>query len=364
VVVNNTGGNLVSMTGARNGDITIPCVMVSQATGNALVSAIHAGNVNGLIRDTFPTGSRYDSGLDLGVIAHEYGHGVSKRLTCGPSFSGGLTNSEQMGEGWSDFFALAFTARQGDVGSTPRGIAAHLRGQTASGPGIRTYPYSTNLSINPHTYKNIERGFVNGTLLVHYIGEIWCATLWDLYWEMVARYGFDANLSRGNGGNNRCVYIVVEAMKYQACQPGFIDGRDALLKADSLLYGAANQDLIWKVFARRGLGYSADQGSPTILEDYVEGFDLPPFINGVNQPNSFSSTLRLYPVPAGNVLHVEAGKGWLPEKLSLYDAGGRVVRQWKNEERLHAELDLSGLADGFYLLDAGVAGRSRLIIRR
>jgi extracellular elastinolytic metalloproteinase len=131
-----------------------------------------------------------------------------------------------------------------------------------------------------------------------------------------------------------------------------------------LLYGAANQDLIWQAFARRGLGYSADQGSPTILEDFVEAFDLPPFLSGLNKASALNANLRLYPLPAGNALQVEAAKGTLPNTFVLYDAGGRQVRQWKNTEPWHAELDLSGLSDGFYLLDAGMAGRSRIIIRR
>ena len=45
-----------------------------------------------------------DSDLDNGVIAHEYGHGISNRLTGGPTTVTCLNNAEQMGEGWSDWF--------------------------------------------------------------------------------------------------------------------------------------------------------------------------------------------------------------------------------------------------------------------
>lgn len=44
-----------------------------------------------------------DGDFDNGIIAHEFGHGVSNRLTGGPSQAGCLGNGEQMGEGWSDF---------------------------------------------------------------------------------------------------------------------------------------------------------------------------------------------------------------------------------------------------------------------
>src|SRR5690606_7618467 len=45
-----------------------------------------------------------DGDFDNLVILHEYGHGVSNRLTGGPNASSCLQNQEQMGEGWSDFF--------------------------------------------------------------------------------------------------------------------------------------------------------------------------------------------------------------------------------------------------------------------
>ena len=70
-----------------------------------------------------------DGDFDAGVIAHEYGHGVSNRLTGGPSNVSCLSTSkdaEQMGEGWSDFFAVSLTMRAGDNGADPaRG--RHLR---------------------------------------------------------------------------------------------------------------------------------------------------------------------------------------------------------------------------------------------
>jgi hypothetical protein len=56
-----------------------------------------------------------DSDLDNGVIAHEYGHGISNRLVGGPSNTSCLGNAEQMGEGWSDYFGLMMTIEPGDL---------------------------------------------------------------------------------------------------------------------------------------------------------------------------------------------------------------------------------------------------------
>ena len=60
----------------------------------------------------------------------------------------------------------------------------------------------------------------------------------------------------------------------QPCDPGFVDARNAILQADQIRYGGENYRLIWEVFARRGLGFSADQGSNDGV-DAFEAFDLP-----------------------------------------------------------------------------------------
>ena len=54
-----------------------------------------------------------DSDLDNTIIIHEYGHGVSTRLTGGPANSNSLfaLQSAGMGEGWSDWWGLMFTQK-------------------------------------------------------------------------------------------------------------------------------------------------------------------------------------------------------------------------------------------------------------
>ncbi|MEP6683223.1 MAG: M36 family metallopeptidase, partial [Parafilimonas sp.] len=59
------------------------------------------------------------------------------------------------------------------------------------------------------------------------------------------------------------------------CKPGFVDGRDAILKADTLLYGAKYSADIWKAFAKRGLGFSAKEGTTTSTSDGKSAYDLP-----------------------------------------------------------------------------------------
>lgn len=211
-----------------------------------------------------------DGDFDNLVITHEYGHGISNRLTGGPSTTSCLSNMEQMGEGWSDWFGLMLTIKETDTSTTPRAVGTYLFNQGPNGNGIRTYKYSTNMSVNPHTYNSIKTEAVP-----HGVGSVWAVMLWDLTWALIDEYGFDTDFYNGTGGNNIAMHLVTTGLKLQPCSPGFIDGRDAILEADQLLYGGANQCLIWDVFARRGLGVSASQGSSNSVQDGVQAFDTP-----------------------------------------------------------------------------------------
>lgn len=211
-----------------------------------------------------------DGDFDNMVIVHEYGHGISNRMTGGPANAGCLSNSEQMGEGWSDYFGLMLTMDADDQGTDGRGVGNYLFGYGPNGAGIRPYRYTTNMSVNPHTYDSIKTAAVP-----HGVGSVWCAMLWEMTWALIDQYGFDPDFYNGTGGNNIAIQLVVEALKIQPCSPGFVDGRDAILQADQLLYGGANQCLIWDAFAKRGLGVSANQGSSSSVTDGVQAFDTP-----------------------------------------------------------------------------------------
>lgn len=62
-------------------------------------------------------GPQRDGDFDNGVIIHEFTHGLSNRLTGGPSRSSCLNAAESggMGEGWSDFFATAIRIKPTDT---------------------------------------------------------------------------------------------------------------------------------------------------------------------------------------------------------------------------------------------------------
>lgn len=273
IVVNNQPGDPTNM-GGTSGTVTIPAVMVSDVVGALLRDALGNGNTVSVTLQEMGKASDRDGSFDNGVVAHEYGHGISTRLTGGGSNVDCLFNAEQMGEGWSDWVGLMLTMETGDQASDVRGIGTFASGQPTTGNGIRPSPYSTDLSVNDYTYAATND--VNGISQPHGIGFVWCTMLWDMTWALVDQYGFDPDVYAGMGGNNIAMQLVIEAMKIQPCSPGFVDGRDAILAADELLYGGANRCLIWTAFARRGLGFSAQQGSSDDRADQVEAFDMPP----------------------------------------------------------------------------------------
>lgn len=255
------------------GSAAIPSVAIGNADGMLIQNTIIGGQTVNATIDDNPVGAPdRDSDMDNGIIAHEYGHGISNRLTGGPSTASCLGNEEQMGEGWSDFWTLVLSAVPGDTATLPRGIGNYSQFNDPNGGGIRLFPYTTDMSVNPQTYDSIK---TNGTS-PHSLGEVWMAMVWEVYWNLVDKYGFDPDFYNGTGGNNLTIQLVIDGMKLQPCLPGFVDGRDAILAADMAL-GGQNQCEIWFGFAKRGLGFSADQGSSSSRTDGTEAFDLPGF---------------------------------------------------------------------------------------
>ncbi len=278
--------------GANATLVTIPTYYIKNTLYNQLRPLIDKGELTIKIvkpEDTNAGPDSLDGDFDNGIVAHEYGHGISNRLTGGPSNSGCLGNAENMGEGWSDFMSLIITAKAGDKAKDIRGIGNYAIGATKDDIGIRRRPYTTDMNINEFTYANM------GTE-THDIGEVWAAMLWDLYWAMADKYGFDPDFKNKNAGNNKAIQLVMDGMKLQPCSPGFVDGRNAILQADRILYNGENQCLIWNVFARRGLGFNASQGNTNLAGDEKESFESYPIC--VNTTDIKKSAPQI--VKAGN----------------------------------------------------------------
>ncbi|MBP6285422.1 MAG: M36 family metallopeptidase [Ferruginibacter sp.] len=276
-----------------------------------------------------------DGDVDNGIIVHEFGHGISNRFTGGPANSGCLGNAEQMGEGWSDYYGLMFTQNWATsvltTGFTsPRGIGTYALNQPPTGLGIRSQRYCTDFTINNKVYA------ASIPAAPHDRGEIWCATLWDMTWNIINQVGtINANLYdlAGGGGNNIALKLVTEGLRLQQCSPGFISGRNAILQADQTLYGGAYSCAIWEAFRRRGMGAFASEGSTSSVTDQTPDFTAPSTLNATASAATIPETQNIVytnAVTACGTVSNYTLRDTLPTNVTYvsggtYDAVNRVV---------------------------------------
>ena len=233
-----------------------------------------------------------DGSLDAQIVLHEYTHGLSTRLVGGGAGIDALQTAG-MGEGWSDFYALALlTDPAADVdGVYPMAsyVAYHGFGTTFEENyyyGIRRYPYCTDTNKNPLTFADIDPwkasahdGVPRNPLLgpfradlaseVHSQGEVWCMMLWEMRANLIRKLGPEA-------GNNLALQLVTDGLKLSPPNPNFVQARDAILLADRMWSGGANAPEIWSAFAKRGLGFNAQAPESYTTAGAQESHDLMP----------------------------------------------------------------------------------------
>jgi hypothetical protein len=105
---------------------------------------------------------------------------------------------------------------------------------------------------------------------VHADSEIWSQTLFDLRRALIEEHG-------QKEGARRVLALVTGGMRLSPDEPSFLDMRNSILAADTLA-GGEDHDLIWRVFAHRGMGYDAQATSGSDIAP-VAGFALPPAKN-------------------------------------------------------------------------------------
>ncbi|CAE6519195.1 unnamed protein product, partial [Rhizoctonia solani] len=198
---------------------------------------------------TYTTPNR-DGALENDIVIHEYGHGVSNRLTGGGTGRClQTTEAGGMGEGWSD--ALADITEINSLNMADFTLGSFVTGMAG---GIRSYPYSTNKATNPLTYGSLA------TLSeVHDIGEVWALIWHEIAASLLLKYGYNEDRfnTEGTGGNIVAMHLFIDAFQLQPCNPTFLTARDAIIQADANRYQGANKCLLWQAFAKRGLGTGA-----------------------------------------------------------------------------------------------------------
>ncbi|MDG4800451.1 M36 family metallopeptidase [Micromonospora sp. WMMD980] len=202
-----------------------------------------------------------DGDFDMSVIAHEYGDAVTNRMIAGPS--AGVSSPQGMSESWSDQLAMEYLYEHGYAAPGRRGFTIGEYTTQDPNAGIRNY----NMSASPLNYSSVDYDVIG--LQVHASGEVWSATNTDIRAAMMRRWGAGTPAVQkacANGqrpvtacpGNRRWIQLVVDSFLLMAVsQVSMVDARDAMLAADRIRFGGANQDLLWNAFATRGLGETA-----------------------------------------------------------------------------------------------------------
>ncbi|TXF77725.1 T9SS-dependent M36 family metallopeptidase [Chryseobacterium sp.] len=368
IIYNNTGGAaLTSMNGTDN-TITIPSVIINNAEGEYIKTQL-----SGTVNVTLKRDIRYDGSFDNGIVAHEYGHGISNRNTGdGYTCLSSSSSKEQMGEGWSDFFALMLTNKPGDNASVARGIGTYAIGQANSGSGIRPAKYSPLFTVNDYTYNDtngMEYDDGSGTMVpdVHSIGFVWATILWDLHWNFVQKYGYTADVSTNTtSGSSRVLQLVTDALKLQPCNPDFVTGRDAVLAAELLATGGADRCMIWRTFAKRGVGLNASAGSATDINDQLADFTVPAECFLATEEGTANAGISIYPNPAKNEFSIKLPSKTLGKvKVDIYDASGKLVAYQTMSGK--ESISTQNLPNGVYVVKIkgiNVDYSSKLMIRK
>jgi hypothetical protein len=230
-----------------------------------------------------------DGSLDSEVVFHELTHGLSNRLLGGGVGINAL-QTQGMGEGWSDFMALCLLSQATD---NPDGVyaAGGYATYKLNSPnfvdnyyfGIRRYPYSTDMSKNPLTFKDIDPNQASPHAGIpispvsgggdpseaHASGEVWCMMLREVWAGIVKKSGWQI-------GNEMAMQLVVDGLKLGPPNATFIEARDAIIQADLIDTGGDNFNEIWIAFAKRGMGFGASCPQSFSTLGIVESFELPP----------------------------------------------------------------------------------------
>ena len=274
--------------GGQGGDAVQADAQDGSGTDNADMTTPPDGQAPRMQMYIFSGSSpRRDGDLDAEIVLHEYTHGLSNRRVGGGVGISAL-QTEGMGEGWSDFYALSLLSQPGDDVNgvyAAAAYASYLLNYSLTQNyyyGIRRYPYTTDLTKNPLTFKDIDpaqasshSGVPRSPVMgggaaneVHNMGEVWCVTLWEARAAMINKYGHAA-------GNRLVLQLVTDGMNLSPGNPNFVQARDAILQADRVDNHGVNLPELWAAFAKRGLGFSATSPSSGSTTGLIEAYDLP-----------------------------------------------------------------------------------------
>jgi hypothetical protein len=309
---------------------------------------------------------RRDGDFDAEVVFHEHTHGLSWRLVGGGQALGD-TQSDGMGEGWADFYGLALLSQASDDvnGNFAMGgyVTYQLGGMTQNYYyGIRRYPYTTDMTKNPLTFKDLDpvqasahTGISRSPIIgntaneVHNEGEVWCVTLNEARVNLINKYGWLI-------GNQLMLQLATDGMKLTVAHPNFLQARDGIILADQVDNAGANYTNLWAAFAKRGMGVSASSPASSTTTGIHESFDVPDplhispgdFSTVGNPGGPFSVTATNYVLTNTSPAALNWALGNVPSWLNVSATAGTIPAGGAATVNFRLNSTASNLVSGTY----------------
>jgi hypothetical protein len=241
-----------------------------------------------------------DGDYDMAVIGHEYGHMIENRMI-GKGAARTGHHAGAMGESVGDLMAMEYLNAYDFVptGSENRyAVGAYATGNQTR--GIRNYGMNfpafggvpepgEPLLVNALNFSDM--GYDVTGPQVHADGEIWSATNFSIRQALIAKYDarfpaddLELQAECADGlrppqacpGNRRWIQLAFDAFLLMPTNPSMLQARDAILAADLMRFGGANQKELWLEFARRGFGKNATSSNTTANTDVDPTPDFEP----------------------------------------------------------------------------------------
>jgi len=175
-----------------------------------------------------------DDAEDADIILHEYCHAILDEQV--PGF--GLNwNSCPIAEGLGDFFSACFFAEIND--GFNRECVGDWNGIGKIGDCVSRVDSKKHY---PEDFLGIDSCDRDG--------EIWSASLWDIYLQMG---GASRIRARRLTARDNAIRLIFESNFYLNIDSGFEDAADAIIIADKNIYNGASEHLIREVLVKRGI---------------------------------------------------------------------------------------------------------------
>ena len=232
-----------------------------------------------------------DGDYDMPIIGHEYTHMIENRMI-GKGTGRSGHHAGAMGESIADMNAMEYLNEYGFMPTSDENqftVGAYATGNKLR--AIRNYSMGSPMSgAEPKPSKQLIVNALNFSDMgydvtgpqVHADGEIWSASnfrirslLNDKYDDDFPSDDADLQESCADGelppthcpGNRRWIQLYYDAMLLMPVAPSMLDARNAILSADMMRFGGANQKELWLGFARSGYGEGATSSNTTANTD-------------------------------------------------------------------------------------------------